>query len=71
MSDFVLTIDSDTEEPNNQIAPVAEKDDLDPDFDFDFNGGGASGVLNGGGAWGGADVVTDVGTKVRAQGSGL
>jgi hypothetical protein len=62
MSDFILTIDSDTEEPNNLVAPPAEKDDLDPDFDFDF-AGGENGVLPG--AWGGEDAVHQVGAKVR------
>lgn len=62
MADFILTIDSDTEEPNNLVAPPAEKDDLDPDFDFDF-AGGDNGVLPG--AWGGEDAVHQVGAKVR------
>lgn len=66
MSDFILTIDSDTEESNNLVGPPAEKDDLDPDFDFDF-AGGENGVLPG--AWGGEDAVHEVGAKVRPPAS--
>jgi hypothetical protein len=66
--DFVTTIDSDDEVSNyggESSRPVkskkAEDEELDPDFEFDFGGGGSAGID----LWGGDEVrVGDKGKDV-------
>lgn len=71
--DFVTTIDSDDEvsdyggEPSrpNKAKKNEEGQDLDPDFEFDFGGGGADGLD----LWGGDEVrVGDKGKEVSHNG---
>ncbi|KAK6908494.1 ATP-dependent RNA helicase DRS1 [Kwoniella mangroviensis CBS 8886] len=58
-SDFITTIDSDDETPNYGESSVqkgktpAKNDELDPDFEFDFSGGGRETGLD---LWGGDEV---------------
>ncbi|WVW86968.1 ATP-dependent RNA helicase DRS1 [Kwoniella bestiolae CBS 10118] len=58
-SDFITTIDSDDEAPNYGESSVqkgktpVKNEDLDPDFDFDFSGGGRDTGLD---LWGGDEV---------------